>query len=221
VILLVLLCVLRVKALKRKEKYKQFIIDTLVALKTELNYECAIFDRGFYNGKLLDSLDKNCVPFIVRARISATIKKIFGFSTKWKSYPNAKIGKTQTQSNLILGADYTGGKRTKWAFITNIKYRQLNRVREIYRKRWNIENIFKATDGIQLRVQTNNPTTRMFCVCMSFLFYNSWQQKKNIGILHFIQQILEKLFNEICDKITYYRDKLKINMPFWNIIINA
>lgn len=218
--------VLRVKALARKEKYKNFIVKTLIELKKEVKFECVLFDRGFYDGSFVEKLKTHEVPFIIRAKISKTMKKEYGFYKDWKCYEHFPIG-NDGKGNLILGADYTGGKRMRWAFITNLKFDNWYKVREIYRKRWNIENIFKATDGIQLRVQTNNPTTRMYCVCLSFLLYNAWQgkQRRNrLTLLNFIMKLSENLLSFILRSmgaITFYRDKLKLNVPFWNRIIQS
>ena len=86
----------------------------------------------------------------------------------------------------------------------------------------NIENIFKATDGIQLMAQTNNPVTRLFCVCLSFLFYNAWQNKnKRETLLNFIMNVLESIFDFIARTVESYRDKLKINIPFWDRIVSS
>jgi hypothetical protein len=214
--------VLRVKAVRVKEQYKSFIAQTLIELKKEVSYECAIFDRGFYDGLFIDDLEKNGIPFIVRARISDYMKKILGIYQEWKSYPDFEIGEHKIRSNLILGVDHTGGKRTKWAFITNLSFDNWYELRELYRKRWNIENIFKATDGIQLRVQTSNPITRMFCVCLSFLFYNAWQNKNKRGtLLNFLIAVLECIFDLIDKTIASYRDKLKLNFPFWDRIVSS
>ena len=208
--------VLRVKAIKRKENYKPFIVQTLVILRNEVNYECAIFDRGFYDGSFINALKKENIPFIIRARISKTMKRIYGFYQLWKCYTDFKIGDTGT-GNLILGIEHTEHKRKKWAFITNMKSKNWYTIRDIYRKRWNIENVFKATDGIQLKAQTNNPTTRLFCVCLSFLLYNAWQNKKDkTTFLNFVMKILEKIYKMISKTKEFYRDKLKINIPFWN-----
>ena len=216
--------VLRVKALKKKEEYKPFIIKTLVELRKYVEYECVLFDRGFYDGLFADDLKKNDIPFILRARISKKMKVIYGFYIKWKCYRDFEIGDSKSKGDLVLGIDYTQGKRRKWAFITNMEFENWYTVRELYRKRWNIENIFKATDGIQLRAQTNNPTTRLFCVCLSFLFYNAWQNKNNrreISLTDFVLDVLEKIFEFILKTIEIYRDKLKLNLPFWERIVSS
>ena len=214
--------VLRVKAVKRKENCDDFIIKTLQAIKKEVSYECVLFDRGFYDGLFIDKLKRNKIPFILRARISDTMKKIFGFYQVWKCYKDFEIGEHKVKGNLVLGVDYTDGKRSRWAFITNMEFENWCQARELYRKRWNIENIFKATDGIQLRAQTNNPTTRLFCVCLSFLFYNAWQNKNKRGtLLNFIMNALESIFKLIAKAAEFYRDNLKLNIPFWNIVISS
>lgn len=212
--------VLRVKAVKRKENCDDFIIKTLHAIKKEVSYECVLFDRGFYDGIFIQKLKSNKIPFIVRARISEYMKKIFGFYREWKCYKNFEIGKHKVKGDLVLGVDFKDGKRTKWAFITNMEFENWYKVRELYKKRWNIENIFKSTDGIQLRAQTNNPVTRLFCVCLSFLLYNAWQSKNKRGtLLNFVMNALECIFDLIARTVKFYRDKLKLNIPFWDRIV--
>ena len=214
--------ILRVKAIKAKEYYKDLIIKTLLELKKQVAYECVLFDRGFYDGLFIQKLKNNKIPFIIRARISKGMKKEYGFYMKWACYRDFEIGEHKVKGNLVLGADFTDSKRTKWAFITNIEFDNWYKVRELYRKRWNIENIFKATDGIRLRAQTNNPVTRMFCVCLSFLFYNAWQSKNKRGtLLNFVMNALESIFDLIVRTVEFYRDKLKLNIPFWNRIASS
>ena len=214
--------VLRVKAIRKKETCKNFIIKTLIALRNEVAYECVLFDRGFYDGLFVQDLNKNKIPFILRARISEHMKMIFGFCQEWKCYRDFEIGKSKSKGDLILGIDCADGKRTKWAFITNMEFKNWHSVKELYRKRWNIENIFKATDGIQLRAQTNNPATRLFCVCLSFSLYNAWQNKNKRGtLLDFVMNALENIFELIVRTVKFYRDKLKINIPFWDKIISS
>jgi hypothetical protein len=216
--------VLRVKALKSKEEYKSFIIKTLVELKKEVYYECALFDRGFYDGLFVKELKSNNIPFILRAKISKAMKKEYGFYREWECYRDYEIGEHKVKGDLILGIDYLQGKRAKWAFITNLEFGDWYETRQVYRKRWNIENIFKATDGIQLRVQTSDPVARLFSVCLSFLFYNAWQTKnkrKDKTLIWFIVKTIEHIFDYIVRTAGFYRDKLKINFPFWDKIISS
>ena len=205
--------VLCVKALKRKEKYKKFIVEKLKEISKELSFECALFDRGFYDAKLIDDLQKAHIPFIIRAKISKKMKKIFGIYRIWKSYNYFVSGLTST--TLILGKDI---KNRSWGFVTNLSFEKLEDVRFVYKKRWNIENIFKATDGIQLRVATSNHVTRMFAVCLSFLVYNAWQNKnRRSTLLEFMKEIFRILFGFV-RRASRCMELFRLNNPLWEFI---
>lgn len=205
--------VLRVKALKRKEKYKDFIVETLKKISKELTFEYALFDRGFYDAKLIDDLQKEKIPFIIRAKLCDQMKKIFGIYRKWKSYNYPVSGWANT--TLILGKDT---KNRNWGFVTNMQFNNLEDIRFVYKKRWNIENIFKATDGIQLRVATANHITRMFAVCLSFLIYNAWQNKnKRPTLLEFMKEIFRILFCFV-RRVSRCMELFRLNNPLWDFI---
>ena len=205
--------ILRVKALKRKEKYKHFIVETLKEISKELSFECALLDRGFYDAKLIDDLQKEKIPFIIRAKISKKMKKIFGIYRLWKSYRYIVSGHTET--TLILGRDI---RNRQWGFVTNMTFDKLEDVRFVYKKRWNIENIFKATDGIQLRVATANHITRMFAVCLSFLLYNAWQNtNKRSTLLEFMKVIFRILFCFL-RRTSRCMELFRLNTPLWDFV---
>jgi len=138
--------VLRLKAIKKKEDYKQFIIQTLEKLRKEIGFECVLFDRGFYDGLFVEDLKKHKIPFILRARINKTMRVEYGFYVEWKRYNDFEIGESKAKGDLVLGVDYTDSKRTKWAFITNMEFDNLYDVRIIYKK----DGILK----ISLKLQT-------------------------------------------------------------------
>lgn len=209
--------VLRIRMLRRRERYKAFIVQTLTEIRNELRYACALLDRGFYDGRFIEQLRSNGIPFIVRARISKKMKREYGFSSVWKCYRDFEIGKEKAKGDLVLGT----AQKQKWAFITNLELEDWREIRELYRKRWNIENIFKATDGIQLRMETSNPTMKLFGACLSFLLYNAWQRRnrrRELPLLDFVRQLLERIFARIAKTIQRYRDKLRLNIPFWDRI---
>lgn len=202
--------VLRVKALRRKEKYIDFIVETAAKIHRKINFDCVLFDRGFYNAELVEKLQQHKIPFIIRAKLSKNMKSFYGIYSELKAYEY--LFKNQVRTTLVLGKF----EKRNWGFLTNMKKKRWIGIREIYRKRWDIENIFKATDGIQLRVATANPITRMFAVCLSFIVYNLWQEQKGkYTLLGFLKKIIDAVLHQL-QKILTYRDKLKINHPFWN-----
>src|SRR3989338_820712 len=198
---------------KLTKEEKDFIVETLKEISKELSFECALFDRGFYDAKLIDDLQKEKIPFIIRARLCDEMKRVFGIYRTWKSYEYLVSGWANT--TLIIGKD---NKNKNWGFVTNLQFKNLEDIRFVYKKRWNIENIFKATDGIQLRVATVNHITRMFAVCLSFLIYNAWQNKnKRSTLLEFMRIIFSTLL-KIIKRVPRAMEFFKINQPLWDFI---
>ena len=141
------------------------------------------------------------------------MRSFYGITFTWKAW-EYKVAEW-AETTLVLGRDPSG---SPWGFLTNLEPGSWREVRSLYRKRWNIENIFKATDGIQLKVHTGNHVTRMFSVCLSFLLYNVWQNRnKRPTLLQHVKQCLEWLFEKI-RKVLHYRDRLKLNILFWDFL---
>ena len=207
--------VLRIKAIRRRESYWLFVAQTLKELYQEVKFESALLDRGFYVAELVHQLQQNKTPFLIRAQLCDTMKKIYGIYQRWMMYKYQLADWLPT--TLVLGKDW---RNRQWGFIANLEVKQLEELRYLYSKRWNIENVFKATDGIQLRVATSNHKTRMFAVCLSFLMYNAWQAKNNRPtLLDYVKHLFEELLKQIF-RICSYRHRLKLNLPLWGFIQN-
>jgi hypothetical protein len=205
--------VLRIKALRTHEPYWLFVAQTLKELYAEVQFEAALLDRGFYVAELINQLQQDGIPFVIRARLCDYMRLILGIYREWKQYDYVVADWCNT--NLILGRDW---KFWPWGFVTNISFDNLEDIRFMYKKRWNIENIFKATDGIQVRVATNNHVTRLFCVCLSFLIYNAWQQRNTRPtLLEHLKQLIEAIF-VLIRSVCPHRDKFKLNLPLWDLM---
>jgi hypothetical protein len=204
--------VIRVKAIRRHESYLAFIVQTLDILSREIHFDCAIMDRGFYVANVVNLLEQKKIPYLIRARIYDNTRRMYGIYSEWKSYDFLLGGWAKT--TLVLGKDMYN---TEWGFLTNLKMKKLTLLLPIYKKRWSIENIFKATDGVQLRVATADPVKRLFAVCISFILYNLWQEgKKKYSLLSFLKRIIILVIEQL-KKVLIHRDKLKVNHPFWNL----
>ncbi len=205
--------VIRIKALRRGESYWSFVAETLQEIHREIKFDCALMDRGFYVSTLVNLLEKKKIPYLIRARLYDSTRSYYGIYSEWKSYDYRIDNWAKTK--LVLGRDH---RDREWGFLTNMQIQKLPLLLKIYKKRWNIENIFKATDGIQLRVATSNHITRLFAVCLSFLVYNAWQEKKKysslLGFLKKIVGMILRIIRTVCP----HRDRLKLNVPLWNFV---
>ena len=205
--------VLRVRALQRGESYWSFIVKTLDEIYREIKFDCALMDRGFYVAELVDLLEKKQIPYLIRAKLYDSMRSFYGIYSEWKAHDYLLDERAKTK--LVLGRDVSN---KEWGFLTNLRIKNFPIFLTIYKKRWNIENIFKATDGIQLRVATSDHIKRLFAVCLSFIVYNSWQDWKNsFSLLGFMKKIV-KIILRIIKTICPHRDRLKLNSPLWDFV---
>lgn len=182
---------------RHAEDNTPYILDTIRWVKSQIRFRLVIMDRGFYNEKLTQLLEKERIPYLIRARISATIKSmITGMTTKWAAV-DYKVGETYynpgQKTILVIGKDKTG----EWALITNRLPEQAWRLRIYYRKRWNIENIFQVCDGINVHTNSTEIGKKTFCFLISCLIYNLWQfsreKSRGITLRRFSKGIIEKI----------------------------
>lgn len=155
-----------------------YIIETLLWIRRYVKFRLAIFDRGFYNQKLIRELNRNNIPYLIRAEICKSMREIMlGMSTKWmplKYYVGETAYNKGEKTTLVLGKDRSG----PWALITNRLPEQAWRLRHYYRKRWNIENIFQVCDGINIHTNSTEIEKKLLCFLVSSLIYNIWQHSK-------------------------------------------
>lgn len=62
-----------------------------------------------------------------------------------------------------------------WLILTNLDYRNTTQLVNLYKKRWNIENIFKITDKIRLRTNSTDIVvkTLLFVIALLLITYGS------------------------------------------------
>lgn len=174
-----------------------YIMETIDWIKGFVKFRLVIMDRGFYNENLIHRLNNGNIPYLIRARISGTMKSmIASLKTKWAAI-GYSVGETPTRNGektiLVLGKDKSG----PWALITNRLPEQAWRLRHYYRKRWNIENIFQVCDGINVHTNSTEIEKKTFCFLVSCLIYNLWQfsieKRKGITLRRFTRTIIRKL----------------------------
>ena len=63
----------------------------------------------------------------------------------------------------------------EYVLVSNIKGEKPRRLLSYYLHRWDIENIFKNADRVEMKTSSRNPLMRLFCVVVSFLIFALWQ----------------------------------------------
>ncbi len=172
------------------------IIETIRWIRQHVRFRLVVMDRGFYDGNLIKRLNEERIPYLIRARISKTMRSIIaGLDTKWAAI-KYNVGESPVnpgvRTTLVIGKD----KDLDWALVTNRLPEQVWRLRHYYKKRWNIENIFQVCDGINVHTNSTEIEKKFFCFIISCLIYNLWQfsreRPKGITLRRFTFKIMHE-----------------------------
>ena len=74
-----------------------------------------------------------------------------------------------------------------WVFATNLFLDDIEKYAEVYRKRWNIETMFRVHDEARIKTKSKNSVIRLFYFIIGMLLVLLWN-------LHLKQKITFKLF---------------------------
>ena len=187
-----------VKMLRVGEPYRPWLEPWLVRLHKLAPRASVLADRGF--GKAVwfcDMLDKIGVTYVVRIPLR---KK------ENKNKANAGVSrfqywmKEQKTNNKVLVTVYVGKDKQnrKYFLASNITNKTGKELLNMYLNRWDLENIFKDSDRVELPTSSRNPKMRLFCVILSFFLFALWQvqtllQHVQWSLRTFIKQIMTTL----------------------------
>jgi len=186
--------VIRCIPVPSKQDLIPMLVETASEIRKKTRYDALLLDRGFYEKELAFSLDKAGIPFLIRAELRGKILKRFKRISHHKKYLHWQQRGIDPLS-LWLGWKTYRGKEYKWGCMTNIRHLSWYCCIHWYAQRWNIENVFKATDGIQLKTATSRIKPRLFAVLLSFYAYNEWQKRKHetktaLSLSVFVEQMI-------------------------------
>lgn len=166
---------LAIKMIKVGERYRTW-------LKIELNKAMLISpraivlaDRGFGKAEwFYDMLDELDVKYVVRMPLR---KK----ESKNKVRHGAKhiqqwIKDVKTKDKVLLDIYIARDSQNReYILVSNIREKTPKQLLGYYLNRWDLENIFKDADRVELPTSSTNPLMRLFCVVASFLLFTLWQ----------------------------------------------
>lgn len=177
-----------------------------------IKIDMVLFDRGFYNGHLIDYLEsmrrKGRFNYLM---LVPQNKKIKEFVDKTKNKKGCYIHeikynreksywriKTKIVVYREVGFD-KNGKPYDMVFATNLK-NPINLVSQ-YKKRWNIETGFRVMEEGKIKTKSNNPLIRLFYFLLRALLTVVWVLNKIKGI-----KITFKAFlNYVEKKLGYFQ----------------
>ena len=156
-----------------------------------------LLDRGFYSGDVIDTLQLNKTKYLIFVPKNNFIKKAFN-ETKDDCIILHDIMYTKDKRKHFAISDHVlihNYKDYAWAFATNIDLKELTNYVSLYKKRWNIETMFRVHDEARIKSKSVKPEVRLFYFVISMLLLLIWNiyYKTKLTFKLFTIQVHEEL----------------------------
>lgn len=183
--------------------------ELLERAKHYVHVDIALFDRGFDDYRLIETLQKLSIrhqilwckhkwtTHIFNKMKNGEIKEV----NRQGIYSRDKT-KYEVLAKFVLIKRYKRNKKSKaynWVFCTNTRQKSQHHYVDKYRKRWNIETTFRVLDNIQIKTTTKNEIIRYFINMFCCLIYNLWKLQNIINnpfyitLKNFVANTISKL----------------------------
>jgi hypothetical protein len=188
-----------IKMINVGERYRPWLEPWLLKLHRLAPKAIILADRGF--GKAVwfyDMLDSVGVKYVVRVplRKKENKKKVAAGVSRFQYWM-----KEQDSNDSVLLTVYVckDDQNRKYLLASNIENKSNKQLLDMYLNRWDLENIFKDADRVELPTSSRNPRMRLFCVVLSFFLFTLWQLQMNISNVSWsLRTFVKHLVMELC-----------------------
>ncbi len=128
------------------------------ALQNNKNVFCCLFDRGYYDSKVIRILNRMKLNYLML--VPKKMKKLLDEHKKDKFFVVEKypVGKRKTETRLVVYKD----DDFDWVFATSMKFHDVLNMIKLYKKRWNIETGFRVCDEARVKTKSMRIVVRYF-----------------------------------------------------------
>lgn len=168
------------------------------ALQNNKNVFSCLFDRGYYNSKVIGILNRMKLNYLML--VPKKMKKLLDEHKNEKFFVVEKyaVGKAKTETRLVVykNDDFD------WVFATSMKFRDATNMIKLYKKRWNIETGFRVCDEARIKTKSMHIEVRYFFFLCGIVLYNLWKESyPEISFKRLIQMLANENYkNEWYDK---------------------
>ena len=174
---------------------EQTVMEMLKFAEQFVKIKAILFDRGFYSAKLVKELEARNIGYVILVPKNKKTKKYLeqkGNTFKHTMKTRDKYNKYELNLKIKIARNVY---EYDWMLLTNMEYRNTTQLVNLYKKRWNIENIFRITDKIRIRTNSTNIVFKTLLFVIALLLYNLWQwfraEVTDITLRRFVKLILE------------------------------
>jgi len=188
-------------AILRIGTFKAELLGKICDLCSKLNLKVKLMklDRGFYAGEVIDELELKGMNYLIFAKKSSLFRCMLEGTNKSvivKHEIKYKKDKSshKAETDIALVKDVEG---YDWVFATNLFLRDARKYVGLYRKRWNIETMFRVHDEARIKSKSVNPLVRLFYFMISMLLLFMWNlcAKEECPFKRFIINLEQMLKN--------------------------
>lgn len=164
-----------IKMVKVGERHKPWLEPWLVKLHKLAPKAIVLADRGF--GKAVwfyDMLDSIGVKYVVRVplRKKENKNKVNAGVSRFQYWMKEQGSQKSVLLTVYVCKD---SQNRRYLLATNFEDKGNKQLLDMYLNRWDLENIFKDADRVELPTSSRNPRMRLFCVVLSFFLFALWQ----------------------------------------------
>lgn len=189
---------LAIKIIGVGEKYNPWLKNQLQEFLSAFPKTTILADRGF--GKAVwffEMLEELKADYVVRVPLRKKenknkVKLGVRFFQYWM-----KEAKTKNKILLTVKVIHDEEKRF-YLLATNLEDKHNKTILKMYRERWDLENIFKDSDRVELPTSSRNPLMRLFCTTLSFLLFTLWQYERLFAKPFSLRGFIKKIISYIC-----------------------
>ena len=162
-----------------------------------LKVNCIILDRGFYSGEIISTLQLNNIKYLVFVPKNKFIKRALN-ENKEDCIIQHEIGYYKDKSTCRVNSSYVlihNYRDYDWVFATNFNLGEITKYVSLYKKRWNIETMFRVHDEAKIKSKSIKAEIRLFYFIISMFLLLIWNLylKEQVTFKGFVIQTHEKL----------------------------
>lgn len=185
-----------IKMLAEGNNYQDWLEDKLRRILRFVPNAIVLADRGF--GKrawFFAMLERLKAKYVVRVPLKKKESKN-KVKSGAKSYEQW-FGKGKNKVLLHVNVAKDEHKRV-YFLANNLQGKTSLQILSTYLNRWDIENLFKDADRVELPTSSRNPQMRLFCVVLSFLLFALWQfdkvlERLGLSLRRFVKNCIDAL----------------------------
>ena len=135
-----------------------------------------LLDRGFYSGEVINSIKAEKTNYLIfvpkkqlfKCMLEGTERSVI---VEHDMKYNKDFTKKKASTNIVLVKDFYD---YDWVFATNLSLPNIAMHVRLYRKRWNIETMFRVHDEARIKSKSKVPVIRLFYFVISMLLLLIW-----------------------------------------------